>query len=95
MTHVTFYIETFEQRTIRHDDHPVDWGEVWRTVEKVTPAEWDALKAKLRQAYQRVDKFFRENETWNQNAMEDSLSVVVHSVYHLGEIRQALCTLKL
>ena len=94
MAHVTFYIETFERRTIYNDNSPADWGEVWRAVEKVTPAEWDALKDKLRQAYQRVDKFFRENETWNQSALEDSLSVVVHSVYHLGEIRQALCTLK-
>ena len=94
VAHVTFYIETFERRTIYNDNSPADWGEVWRTVEKVTPAEWDALKDKLRQAYQRMDKFFRENETWNQSAMEDSLSVVVHSVYHLGEIRQALCTLK-
>ncbi len=94
VAHVTFYIETFERRTIYRDNSPVDWGKIWRTMEKVTNEEWDVYKNKLHQAYQRVDKFFREKETWDQAAMEDSLSVVVHSVYHLGEIRQALCALR-
>jgi hypothetical protein len=63
-------------------------------VEKVTPEEWESLKDKLRQAYQRMDKLFRENKTWNEDTIGGSLSIVVHTAYHLGEIRQALCTLK-
>ena len=31
---------------------------------------------------------------WNEDTMVGSLSIVVHTAYHLGEIRQALCTLK-
>ena len=63
-------------------------------MEKVTPEEWESLKDKLRKAYQRMDKLFRENKTWNEDTIGGSLSIVVHTAYHLGEIRQALCTLK-
>ena len=52
------------------------------------------LKDKLRQAYQRVNALFHENKMWNEDIIAGSLSVVVHTAYHLGEIRQALCTLK-
>ena len=94
VAHVTFYIETLERVIVHNDRSRVDWGEVWRTVEKVTPEEWDAYKDKLKQAYQRMDKLFRENKTWNQDAIGGALGIVVHTAYHLGEIRQALCTLK-
>ena len=51
-------------------------------------------KRKLREAYLRMDKLFHENPTWNEDTIGGSLSIVVHTAYHLGEIRQALCTLK-
>ncbi len=94
VAHVTFYIEAFERFAIHQDSTPVDWGEIWRTVEKVTPEEWDSLKDKLKQTYQRISKLFHENNIWNEDTIGGSLSIVVHTAYHLGEIRQALCTLK-
>jgi hypothetical protein len=94
VAHVTFYIESFERYAIYNDNSPRDWGEIWRTVEKVTPEEWEEYKRKLRDAYQRMDKLFHENEMWNEDTIGGSLSIVVHTAYHLGEIRQALCTLK-
>jgi hypothetical protein len=30
----------------------------------------------------------------SENAIGGALAIVVHTAYHLGEIRQALCTLK-
>jgi hypothetical protein len=63
-------------------------------VEKVTPEEWDVLKASLKEAYQRVNKLFHENKVWNEDTIGGSLSIVIHTAYHLGEIRQALCTLR-
>jgi mRNA-degrading endonuclease HigB of HigAB toxin-antitoxin module len=63
-------------------------------VEKVTPEEWDTYKDNLKQAYQRMDKLFHENKAWNEDTIGGALSIVVHTAYHLGEIRQALCTLK-
>ncbi len=94
VAHVTFFIEAFERFAIHQDTSPVDWGEIWRTVEKVTPEEWDALKDKLKHTYQRINKLFHENPTWNEDTIGGALSIVVHTAYHLGEIRQALCILK-
>ena len=94
VTHVIFYLDVLERYVVYNDTSRVDWGEIWRTVEKITPEEWDALKLKLEATYLRIQKLFRENETWNEDSMGGALAVVVHSAYHLGEIRQALCTLK-
>lgn len=94
VAHTTFFIESFERFALQGDHSPRDWGEIWRTVEKVTPEEWDSYKAKLRDAYNRMTHLFTNNLAWNEDTMGGALSIVVHSAYHLGEIRQALCTLK-
>jgi hypothetical protein len=94
VTHVIFFIENFERYALQGDNSPVDWGYIWRTVEKVTPEEWDTLRANLRSAYQRMDKLFHENKLWNEETIGGAMSIVVHTAYHLGEIRQALCTLR-
>lgn len=94
VAHVTFYLEVLERYVVYNDTSRVDWGEIWRTVEKVTPEEWDEYKHKLKEAYLRMDKLFHGNPTWNEDSIGGSLAIVVHTAYHLGEIRQALCTLK-
>ena len=94
VAHVTFYIESFERFALQGDNSPRDWGYIWRTVEKVTPEEWESYKGKLKDAYQRMDKLFHENNLWNEDTIGGALSIVVHTAYHLGEMRQALCTLK-
>ena len=94
VAHVTFYVESFERFALQGDNSPRDWGYIWRTVEKVTAKEWEEYKRKLKDAYQRMDKLFHENELWNEDTIGGALSIVVHTAYHLGEIRQALCTLK-
>jgi hypothetical protein len=94
VAHVIFYIESFERYALHNDTSPRDWGEIWRTVERVTPAEWEEYKHKLKDAYQRMDTLFRENKMWNEDTIGGALSIVVHTAHHLGEIRQALCTLK-
>jgi hypothetical protein len=94
VAHVTFFIESFERYALQGDNSPRDWALIWRTVEKVTPEEWQDYKAKLKEAYLRMDKLFHENPTWNESTIGGALSIVIHTAYHLGEIRQALCTLK-
>ncbi len=95
VTHVIFYLEVLEKYIYNLPNGEIDWGEIWRTVEKVTPEEWMDLKSKLHQTYQRVFNGFRSMETWNdEKAIGGALAIVVHTAYHLGEIRQALCTLK-
>ena len=94
VAHVTFYIESWERYVLYNDESPRDWGLIWRTVEKVTSQEWEELKSKLWDAYQRMNKMFAENKVWDEDRMVGAMSIVVHTAYHLGEIRQALCTLK-
>ena len=94
VAHVTFFIESFERYVLQGDNSPRDWGLIWRTVEKVTPEEWEDYKGKLKEAYWRMDKLFHQNPTWNEDSIGGALSIVVHTAYHLGEIRQALCILK-
>ncbi|KAA0278695.1 MAG: DinB family protein [Chloroflexi bacterium] len=94
VAHVTFFIESFERFALQGDDSPRDWGLIWRTVEKVTPHEWKEYRSKLRGAYERMMKLFSENPAWSEDSIGGALSIVVHSAYHLGEIRQALCILK-
>ncbi len=94
VAHVIFYIESFERYALQGDNTPPDWGHVWRTVEQVSEVEWKALQANLRAAYERMRGLFERNPDWNADTMGGALSIVVHSAYHLGEIRQALCVLK-
>jgi hypothetical protein len=94
VAHVTFYLEVLERYVVEHDTSRVDWGEIWRTVEKVDAAEWQALQEKLRAAYQRIVSLIRSQEAWDEDSIGGALAVIVHSAYHLGEIRQALCTLQ-
>jgi L-rhamnose mutarotase len=94
VAHVIFYLEVLERYVMHNDTTPADWGEVWRTVEKVTPEEWEEYKRKLKDAYQRMGKMFRGNPVWNEDSIGGSMAIVVHTAYHLGEIRQALCVLK-
>ncbi|MFN8384459.1 MAG: hypothetical protein U0V02_21145 [Anaerolineales bacterium] len=94
VAHVTFYIESFERFALQGDNSPRDWSLIWRTVEKVTAEEWENYKSKLKDAYRRMEKLFSENPIWDEDTMGGALSIVIHTAYHLGEIRQALCVLK-
>jgi len=94
VAHVTFYLEVLERYVVHNDTSPADWGYIWRTIEKVTPVEWEDYKAKLKDTYHRIEKMFRDNEVWNEDSIGGAMAIVVHTAYHLGEIRQALCTLK-
>lgn len=95
VAHVNFYLETLERYILKQDSGKIDWGEIWRTVKEVTPDEWAALQQQLRTTYQRIVAMLRQLETWDdEDTIGGALAIVVHTAYHLGEIRQALCTLK-
>jgi hypothetical protein len=93
--HVRFYLDVLEGHISGHSVGKADWGEIWRTVHAVSPPEWEASKDRLKDSHQRVLKLLRSVDTWeSQNAIGGSLAILVHTAYHLGEIRQALCTIK-
>jgi len=93
--HVAFYLEVYERSLRDPDFSGADWGEIWRTVSAVTQEEWQAIQAELRENYNRILKLIEETTTWSsEDEIGEGMAVVVHTAYHLGEIRQALCTLK-
>jgi hypothetical protein len=94
VSHVTFYLEVLEDYMLGHETGEIDWDEIWRTVQEVTPDEWESLKTQLKQTYQRLFTMLRGLRSWDDEAsIEGALAMLVHTAYHLGEIRQALCTL--
>lgn len=95
VAHVTFYLEVLERDLVAKNTSGADWGEIWRTIEQVTPNEWEQLKANLERTYRRVVAELQSVNVWESDPhLSTALAITVHTAYHLGEIRQALCTLK-
>jgi hypothetical protein len=93
--HVAFYLEVLERFVRTGTPERVDWGEIWRTTKEVSPDEWEALKSELRGRYDRIKAFVHEMPAWpSEKEIGGAIAIIAHSAYHLGEIRQALCTLK-
>jgi hypothetical protein len=93
--HVAFYLDVLERNVRTQTFAKVDWDEVWRTTKAVTPAEWEAIKAGLRESYERIKALIHDAPAWpSENEIGGAIATIVHTAYHLGEIRQALCTLR-
>ncbi len=93
--HVAFYLQVVERNVRSGQFHRVDWGEIWRTVGAVSPAEWESIKSELRESYNRIKALIHDAPDWpNETQVGVAIALVVHTAYHLGEIRQALCTVK-
>ena len=93
--HVAFYLDVLERNVRSGTYERVDWGEIWRTTKEVTPSEWEALKIGLRESYDRIKALIRDSQEWpDETQIGGAIATVVHTAYHLGEIRQALCTIK-
>ena len=95
MAHVNFYLEVMERYLQTGENERLDWGEIWRTVRAVTPEEWAASQERLRQTYQRLRKYIETYDHWEtEDSFGGAIGLVAHTAYHLGEIRQATCTVK-
>lgn len=93
--HVAFYYDVLEKAVRSGTNEPVDWGEIWRTTEEVTPTEWEAIKNGLRESYTRIKDLIRDMPAWSSEyEIGGAIAMIAHAAYHLGEIRQAMCTLK-
>ncbi len=84
--HLKYYIEVFEQ-FLDSKKVEADWHASWQPKE-VTPEAWETLKQDLETTYQRLKRKLESIETWNDDAVGDSMAIVVHTAYHLGAIRQ-------
>ena len=95
VAHVNFYLEVLEDYILNKERDKVDWGEIWRRVNKVSTEEWKAYQDQLKETYQRVISMLQNREDWNdERPIGGALAIAIHTAYHLGEIRQAMCIVK-
>lgn len=93
--HIRFYLDVLGSSFRGEEIGKPDWGHIWRTVSSVTPEEWDASKQRLADTYQSLLTLLKNHDNWEgEHDMGDAMAMVIHTAYHLGEIRQALCSLR-
>lgn len=93
--HIAFYLDVLEKAVRTQQFERVDWDQIWRATKAVTPAEWEALKIALRESYNRIKVLVNDTTEWpSEREIGGAIAMIVHTAYHLGEIRQALCTLR-
>jgi hypothetical protein len=93
--HVTFYLDVLEKSVRTQQFERQDWGKIWRETNLVTSEEWEDIKSALRDSYNRIKQLIHDTPVWpNDQHIGGAIATIVHTAYHLGEIRQALCTLK-
>ena len=91
LEHVIFYLDVLGQAIAGQEVGTLDWREIWERVSDVSPAEWDDLKRRLRTAYDQTSALLQGIEHWEDNdAIGGAIAILVHTAYHLGEIRQTL-----
>jgi len=93
--HVAFYLDVLEKAVRTQQFEKNDWDKIWRETKAVTPEEWEALKSDLRASYNRIKVLIHDTPAWpSDHEIGGAIATIVHTAYHLGEIRQALCVLK-
>lgn len=93
--HVRFYIEVHLGHLTGNPVQDIDWNEIWETTGPVDETEWGLIIAELGTVYDEFIRALQAVEDWTANdAIAVGIAVATHSAYHLGEIRQALCTLR-
>lgn len=93
--HIAFYLDVVEQTVRRGSYEKADWDEIWRSTKAVSAAEWEEIKRELRASYERIKKLVEDTQSWpSEGEIGGAIGTIVHTAYHLGEVRQALCTIK-
>jgi hypothetical protein len=89
--HVRFYLDVLNNYMCTGVDKQNDWREIWDTVREVTPEQWEDIKRRLKQSHEAVMTTLNSFEKWDgKYDIAGGLSILTHTAYHLGGIRQAL-----
>lgn len=90
--HVRFYLDVLDEIIRTRDiEKTHNWREIWDTVREVTPEQWEDLKRRLRESHERVMATINSFENWDgPYDIGGAISIIAHTAYHLGGIRQAL-----
>ena len=93
--HTAFYLDVLEKSIRTQQFEKNDWDKIWREVTAVSSQQWQTIQSELRDSYNRIKQLIHDTPEWqNEEQIGGAIATIVHTAYHLGEIRQALCTLK-
>lgn len=93
VNHVIYYLDVLGDAIRGKELAGLDWNAAW-TIGPVNVNEWAALVARLRTAADDTTALLAGTTEWDEDPAFGAVSLVVHTAYHLGEIRQALCTIQ-
>lgn len=93
VNHLRVYFDAVLTNVRAGEFVPVDWDASW-AVGSVDEATWQALVARLRASVNEFRALAAGNDSWPDVVLGGALAVVAHTAYHLGEIRQALATIR-
>lgn len=89
--HVRFYLDVLNDYLRTGEDKQNNWREIWETVREVTPEQWEDIKRRLKESHERALATLNSFDKWDgRYDIAGGMSILVHTAYHLGGIRQAL-----
>jgi len=93
--HVIFYLRVLQDSIQGKQVGKVNWREIWENDRPVSWEDWQAVVGELREEYASVRRLVSEPVTWErEDALGGAMAIVVHTAYHLGSLRQALCVMR-
>ena len=84
--HAKFYLDRLCEY-INGSTEKVNWEDSW-LIENVNDAEWEALQASVRKAYENTLICLAAERPWAEAQVGMAMGMIAHSAYHLGAIRQ-------
>jgi hypothetical protein len=86
--HIRFYVAV-HHRLMLGAREKINWDDSWR-IKTVSAVVWDDLRRDLRKAYSTVNDYLKALDSWSEDEFSVAMSIVAHTGYHLGAIRQLL-----
>lgn len=93
VNHVTYYLDVLRSDISSKEFGKVDWSLAWQ-LGPVSDDEWTALVEDLREGIAETRTVLQGADWTNDDHVYAAMAILVHSAHHLGEIRQALCTVQ-
>jgi hypothetical protein len=93
VNHTTYYLDVLGHELRGQEVGKVDWNGAW-TIGPVNVSEWAALVERFRATAEATLVTIRTMPEWREDPAWAAAAIAVHTAYHLGEIRQALCTIR-
>ena len=93
--HVSYYLRVLQQALRGETLGKLNWREIWEQDRPVSAEAWKGITDELRGELANLRKLLNEPATWErEDAVGESMAILVHTAYHLGAVRQALVVIR-